>query len=149
MIQRLYNSKYEIEPRMMLLAISAPDKSFTEDQMVMYDFMTVYAHEFSGQGQNLHGDNGFKYSEFSARKQAVSEAIKALVKNGMLQVVMNNGFQFRATESGINCFSKMESSYALEYTTQLKEILKEYSNYSEGELHKLIRAKALKEEGRS
>ena len=133
----------------MLLAISAPDKSFTEDQMVMYDFMTVYAREFWEQGQNLHGDNGFKYSEFSARKQAVSEAIKELVRNGMLQVVMNNGFQFQATEAGINCFSKMESSYATEYRKQLKEILNRFSEHREDELHKLIRAKALKEEGRS
>ena len=146
MKERLYNSKYEIRPRIMLLALHDPDRDYSEDQLVAYDFMTVYSHEFVAEGHSLHGDNGFKYSEFSARKEAVSDAIKALVRLGMLQVDLKNGFRYKATNTGIQYFSRMESSYSREYREQLEMILREYSNYSEDDLQKLIRMKAVKED---
>ncbi len=129
-----------------MLASCEPRRLFSEDQLIIYDFMTVYAHEFLDDGQSLHGDNGFKYSEFSARKQAIGEAIKALVRNGLMQVELQDGFRYTATDEGIKCFSRMESSYAVEYREQIDKILKKYSNYSESELQKLIRMKVVKED---
>lgn len=146
MKKRLYNSKYEIRPRIMLLASCELGRLFSEDQLIIYDFMTVYAHEFIDDGRNLHGDTGFKYSEFAARKQAIGEAIRALVKNGLLRVEFQNGFEYAATDEGIKCFSGMESSYAIEYREQLDKILKKYSDYGEADLQKLIQMQAIKED---
>lgn len=145
-MERLYNSKFETRPRIMLLAAHDPGRVFSEDQLISYDFMVIYAHEFVEGGHSLHGDNGFKYSEFSARKEAVSEAIKALVRQGMLHVSLEDGFRYSATDEGIKCFSGMESSYSREYKEQLDLILEQYSNYDEEILQKLIRAKAVKED---
>lgn len=147
MRERLYNSKYEIRPRIMLLAMCASGRFFSVEQFLIYDFMAVYAHEFIDGGVNLHGENGFKYSEFSARKQAIEEAVKALVRNGLLQVELNDGFKYSVTDDGEKLFSMMESSYACEYTEQIKSVLEAYSKYSEQELQKLIRRKALRENG--
>lgn len=130
----------------MLLAIYDSGRNFSEDQLIAFDFMTVYSHEFIADGHSLHGDNGFKYSEFSARKEAVSDAIKALVRQGLLKVDLKDGFRYSATDSGIQCYNGMESSYALEYREQLGLILQQYSNYSESELQKLIRMKAIKDD---
>lgn len=146
MMERLYNSKYEIRPRIMLLAAYDPARDFSEDQLIAFDFMTVYSHEFVADGHNLHGDNGFKYSEFAARKEAVSDAIKALVRQGWLRVELQNGFRYIATEGGVQRFAQMESSYSQEYKKQLGRILEKFSNYSEDALQKLIRAKAIKED---
>ena len=146
MMDRLYNSKFEIRPRIMLLATYDSGRNFSEDQLIAFDFMTVYSQEFIADGHSLHGDNGFKYSEFSARKEAVSDAIKALVRQGLLKVDLKDGFRYSATDSGIQCYNGMESSYALEYREQLGLILQQYSNYSESELQKLIRMKAIKDD---
>ena len=149
MKQRLYNSKFEIRPRIMLLASMEPGRLFSEDQLIIYDFMAVYAHEFIDGCRNLHGDNGFKYSEFSARKQAVGDAVRALVRNGLHRVELQDGFRYAATDEGTKCFSGMESSYATEYKEQLGRILDAYSDYAEADLHKLIRMKSINEdEGR-
>ena len=94
----------------------------------------------------MHGDNGFKYSEFSARKEAISDAIKALVRQGLLQVDLKDGFRYSATDSSIQCYARMESNYALEYREQFRLILEQYSDYSESELQKLIRMKAIKDD---
>ena len=145
MKQKLYNSKFEILPRLMLLTSFDQEKTYTEDQMIAYDFMTIYSGEFLRQGRNLHGDNGFKYSEFAARKQAVSGAIKELVRKGMLQVKLQDGFKYSATDAGVDRFKHMESSYASEYTEQLQLIMNQYSEYSESDLQKLIRSKSMKE----
>ena len=145
-MERLYNSKYEIRPRIMLLAAYDPYRDFSEDQLIAFDFMTVYSHEFVEDGHNLHGDNGFKYSEFSARKEAVSDAIKALVRQGWLRVELKNGFRYIATEDGVQRFAQMESGYSQEYKKQLGRILEKFSNYSEDALQKLIRAKAIKDD---
>lgn len=56
-MERLYNSKYEIRPRIMLLAAYDPARDFSKDQLITFDFMTVYSHEFVADGHNLHGDN--------------------------------------------------------------------------------------------
>lgn len=146
MMDRLYNSKFEIRPRIMLLATYDTGRKFSEDQMIAFDFMTVYSHEFIADGHSLHGDNGFKYSEFSARKEAISDAIKALVRQGLLQVDLKDGFRYSATDSSIQCYARMESNYALEYREQLRLILEQYSDYSESELQKLIRMKAIKDD---
>ena len=146
MEERLYNSKYEIQPRIMLLTVGASGRFFSEEQLLIYDFMAVYAQEFVIGGQNLHGDNGFKYSEFSVRKQAIEEGVKALVRNGLLKVELQDGFRYAATEEGVRCFSGMESRYAHEYIEQLGKVLEAYSNCSEQQLQKLIRSKAVKEE---
>jgi len=145
MKQKLYNSKYEIQPRLMLLTSVEPNRLYTEDQLIAYDFMAVYAKEFHEQGQNLHGDNGFKFSEFAARKQAVSESIKALVRLGMLKVELQDGFKYSASEEGIQLYQRMESNYANEYKKQLVMILERYKDSSETDLHKLIRKKSIKE----
>ena len=129
----------------MLLSSFDQRRAYTEDQMIAYDFMTIYSGEFLQQGYNLHGDNGFKYSEFAARKQAVNAAIKELVRKGMLQVELQDGFKYSATDAGADRFKHMESSYAAEYTEQLKLIMDQYAEYSEVDLQKLIRSKAIKE----
>ena len=40
-MQRIYNSGFEIEPRIILIADTYPLSSFTEDLFVAIDFITV------------------------------------------------------------------------------------------------------------
>ena len=143
-MQRLYNSGFEIEPRILLISCTYSLPSFSEDMFSMLDFMAIYSNEFAPGVPNLHGDNSFKFSEVAAKKESVRAAIKRLVCEGFLNVIVEKGFTYQITDSGKKYADSLESSYAIQYKYNLLEIQKRYSNYTEQDLSVLIREKAVK-----
>lgn len=141
--QKVYNSKYEIEPRLVLMASAHPLKPLSEDRFVALDFMTVYCGEFLHDAENLHGNSGFKYSELSARKQTVHSAIRSLILEGLLTVELEDGFEFKLSDLGMQYAASFESSYAEKYKRYFLEIYEEYSELSENELFQIIHSKAV------
>ncbi len=141
----LYNSNFEIQSRVLMIASSVHGMTLSEEQIIALDFLTIYAHEFFLECVNLHGENGFMYSEFSARKQLFDLAIRELVKKGFLSVVVKHGFLFRISTTGNDVISRMECQYSKAYCNQLEIVLDSYLNCSENELRQLIYSKAVKE----
>lgn len=142
-MQRIYNSGFEIEPRLILIADTYPLPSFTEDLFVAIDFITVYSGVFISGAQNLHGDNGFKFSEITARRQLVREAVKKLVLEGFLIVEIREGFSYRISDTGKKYAKSFESTYATQYKNNLLSVSEKYLDYDEKALSKLITEKAL------
>lgn len=142
-MQRIYNSGFEIEPRVMLIADTYPLSSFTEDLFVAIDFMAVYSGTFIAGEQSLHGDNGFKFSEITARRQSIHEAIKNLVLEGFLVVEIRDGFKYRISELGTQYANSFESTYAIQYKNNLLSVSEKYRDYDEKVLSKIITEKAL------
>ena len=140
---KVFNSKYEIEPRLMLLAVKIPLVPLSEDRFVALDFMTVYSGEFCEETENLHGNSGFKYSEISARKQTVHTAIKNLVLEGLLEVELRDGFEFRPSERGLQYANSFESSYAEKYRMYFSDVYRKYAELSDAELFQIIQSKAV------
>lgn len=143
MKNKIFNTKYEVEPRIVLLAASFPGYWFSADQLLAFDFMTVYSKEFGRGGENLHGDSGFKYSELSARKQSLDEALKDLVLSGLMIVRAERGFQYCISENGIRYAQSFHSTYAQEYQMSCREMGSLYLEYDEQSLMKMIQGKAL------
>ncbi len=141
----LYNSSFEIQSRVLMIASFMHDEALSEDQLIIFDFIAVYAHEFFPECENIHGENGFMYSEFSARKQLFDIAIRELVKKGFLSVVVKNGFLFRVSPEGNDVISRMECQYSREYRSLLKIVFDRYMNYTEKQLRQMIYAKAVKD----
>lgn len=146
-MQRIFNSGFELEPRVILIANTYPLTLFSEDMFVALDFMAVYSHEFLSEAANLHGDNCFKFSEIVARTQSVREAIKRFVCEGFLEVVLEDGFYYRISDIGKKYAESLESTYAGKYRNNLLSISQRYSNYNEQSLSNLIREKAVMDSG--
>lgn len=107
------------------------------------DFITVYSGVFISGAQNLHGDNGFKFSEITARRQLVHEAVKKLVLEGFLIVEIREGFSYRISDTGKKYAKSFESTYATQYKNNLLSVSEKYLDYDEKALSKLITEKAL------
>lgn len=146
-MKRIYNTGFEVEPRMILIAANYPSDSFSEDMFVILDFMAVYGHEFLETMQNLHGDNGFKFSEITARRQVVRESVRKLVLKGFLNVSTDNGFKYSISSIGKQYSDSFESSYAIQYKRNLVDIYQYFSSYDEQRLYSMLRAKTVKEGG--
>lgn len=82
MTNNMFNSKTEIALR-ILLTLYTSEENLSVDDLVIYDFMTIYAKDFGLTSYNLHGDNNSKESEFAARRQQVKEAIRFFGDTGI------------------------------------------------------------------
>ena len=134
-------------PRIILIAQNYPSDRFSEDMFVVLDFMAVYGHEFIDDLENLHGNNSFKFSEITARRQVVREAVKKLVLDGFLIPIVDNGFRYSISDIGKKYADSFESSYALQYKNNLHEIYQHFSNFDEDKLYSLVREKAVQKGG--
>ncbi len=146
-MKRIYNTGFEIEPRIVLIAQNYPFDSFSEDAFVALDFMAVYGHEFVETLENLHGDNIFKFSEITARRQIVREALKNLVLNGFIRPFVDNGFRYAISDIGKNYAESLESSYSSQYKKNLSAIYQRFSNYDDNKLYNIVREMAVQKGG--
>ena len=116
MTNNTFNSNTEIALR-ILLSLYASEESLSIDELVILDFITVYAKDFGIATYNLHGENKSKESEFAARRQQAKEAIRFLVSQDYIDVEeAETGFLFSINEKGTALCDAMESTYAADYT---------------------------------
>lgn len=107
------------------------------------EVLGIFSDEIYKSLKNLHGDNGFKFSEITARRQSIHEAVKKLVLEGFLTVEIREGFSYRISELGKRYAKSFESTYAIQYRNNLLSVSEKYLDYDEKALAKLITEKAL------
>lgn len=128
----VFSSVREVSFR-ALLALSANNgKSATSDMIAAIDFITAYGKDFGIADENLHGDNNFKFSEFTVRRDTVNKALKKLVLDGLVTVsIRQTGFVYAVNDIGEDYCSKFESDYALTYKSLASKAWELVSNRSE------------------
>ena len=65
---KIFNSDFEMELRILLL-LSQTKRALSKEEIVNYDFITIYSADFGIGEENLHGDNRYKYGEFASRQE--------------------------------------------------------------------------------
>lgn len=143
MTNNAFNSNTEIALR-VLLSLYASEESLSVDELVILDFITIYAKDFWVSTYNLHGENKSKESEFAARRQQVKEAIRFLVTQDYIDVEeTNSGFLFSINQKGTVLCDAMESSYAADYTAAASKAYDYVRGHELDDLLSSINRKAL------
>lgn len=144
-MNKVFNSNFEISLRILLTLSISTNTGKTIDSIATADFITIYAKEFELSASNLHGDNELSFSEFSARRLSVNEAIKSLVLEHLVNVSQEqDGFHYSISERGINFCNTLNSDYAKEYKSYAI-IANEYmKSKTEKQLLNLISKEAVK-----
>ena len=143
MTNNAFNSNTEIALR-VLLSLYATEESLSIDELVILDFVTVYAKDFGISTYNLHGENKSKESEFAARRQQVKEAIRFLVTQDYIDVEeAENGFLFSNNQKGTALCDSMESSYAADYSAAAIKAMDYMRSHDLEDLLSSINRKAL------
>uniref|UniRef100_UPI0025C5B82F ABC-three component system middle component 2 n=1 Tax=Megasphaera sp. TaxID=2023260 RepID=UPI0025C5B82F len=78
--------------------------------------------------------NDFMYAEMAGRRSLVTEAIKKLVRHGILKVKNNRGYQYKITDYGLEISNGFHSTYAQEYRRVSRLSAKKYSCKNDEEL---------------
>ncbi|WP_295268836.1 ABC-three component system middle component 2 [Veillonella sp.] len=141
----VFNTVFEMSLRIILLTSSSPDLYFTSTRVLVLDFINCYAEKFGLAETNLHGDNNFMYAEIAGRRGLVLEAIKKLVKQGMLKIQTKNGYRYKITNTGLEFARKLSSTYAQEYRRISKLTVSKYGFEEDEKLIRLIQNYSLTE----
>lgn len=97
------------------------------DRITAYDFITIYSKYFGISDVNLHGDNNFGFSEFSAKRTVVQEATRELVLDGLISAIhRKNGFCYVVTDTGRNFCASQNNDYANDYRAMVTNTHKHY-----------------------
>lgn len=146
MNDKVFNTEFEISMRLLLvLSTFRNNKRLTIDRLVTVDFISNYSKEFGLSNSNLHGDNEFSFSEFSARRELAQKAIKQLVLENMVKVsYSSDGFIYSITERGLDLSNSLASDYANEYRLYAHKAIIYMDSKKEKELLNLISREASK-----
>jgi hypothetical protein len=134
----LFNSSYEMGLRILMLLAANKNISFSLERIVDIDFISCYSEEFKISKFSLHGENRYMYGELLNRKLLAREAIKNLVKNGFVDVIVNRCYRYQISKTGYNYSESFESDYAKEYKTLTEIVTSKYVEISDDELRNMI-----------
>lgn len=137
MMNKLFNSEYEIRLRMLLL-LYVVRRPLSVDKITSLDFISVYGKDFEIGGNNIHGSSPYRFAEITNRRAMVSEAIKTNVIDGMLNVNTSDGYSYSLTERGKSYVEAFNCSYVSKYYKNAEKAMAKYGNLSEAVLMKKI-----------
>lgn len=139
-MNRLFNSVPEMQLRIVFLLAQFEGIAISSEMIVAYDFISVYGKEFDVSDRNLHGNSPYKFGEISSKRQLVQEAIKNVVLDGLVEVDLCDGYQYRISRVGAEYVSDFNSKYGKTYSDNVRTARKKYGEYNETALMKLIRS---------
>lgn len=132
-------STFEISLRILLMLNELWPAKLDEHQIRAIDFIAVYAADFGLLDENLHGYSNYRYSEFPARKQMVSSALKNLVLDGYVRLYpTSSGYRYSLLETGKTVCTKLTSGYAQEYILAVQSVVDRFDKANETAMLKEI-----------
>lgn len=138
MSNRLFNTPFEISLHVVLL-LDVVNTAITHDRITAYDFIAVYCEDFGIADRSLNGENGFAFSELSARRNLTKAAIKDLVIDGLVVAIdCEAGILYSISESGRKMSEGFQSEYAGMYKELIRLVVEKYKDSSDVQLLKVI-----------
>jgi hypothetical protein len=64
-MDKVFDTVFETSLRVLLTLDATTGNAYTIDRIAVADFLTVYNHEFGLSNSNLHGENVFRFSEYT------------------------------------------------------------------------------------
>ena len=134
MSNKLFNTPFELSLHVVLL-FDVVDTGLTLDRIAAYDFIAIYCEDFGVVDRSLNGENGFAFSELSARRNFTKTAIKDLVVDGLVVASDDEmGILYSVSESGRKMSEGFQSEYAERYKELMRLVVEKYGNYSDVQL---------------
>ncbi|WP_283170003.1 ABC-three component system middle component 2 [Curtanaerobium respiraculi] len=143
----VFNSVFENMLRVLLLS-EVLGKPANSDRIAALDFISIFGKKFEVLGSNLHGDNDFGFSEYTDKRNKVSEALKLAVKNGFIEATnTGDGFAYAITSRGKQVVDASRSPYSTAYASGASVVCERFESTSDDKLLKFITGKAVESKG--
>ncbi len=144
MSNKLFNTPFELSLHVVLL-LDVTDTGLTLDRIAAYDFIAIYCEDFGIADRSLNGENGFAFSELSARRNLTKTAIRDLVVDGLVVASDDEtGILYSISASGRKMSEGFQSEYAERYKELMRLVVAKYENYSDVRLFNEINKQSTK-----
>lgn len=138
MRNNVFNSPFENMLRILLLS-NTLKRPANVDRLAALDFICIFGKKCKVLDKNLFGDNEFGFSEFTTKRERITEAVKIAVKNDFLKVQeTRDGFLYSVSERGSEIIKGLESPYARDYVVGAKIVCNRFLSYTDEEILKYI-----------
>lgn len=144
MSNKLFNTPFELSLHVVLL-LDVADTGLTLDRIAAYDFIAIYCEDFGVADRSLNGENGFAFSEISARRNLTKAAIKDLVVDGLVVATDDEtGILYLVSDSGRKMSQGFQSEYAERYKELMRLVVEKYKDISDVQLFNEINRQSTK-----
>ena len=144
MSNKPFNTPFELSLHVVML-LDVTDTGLTLDRIAAYDFIAIYCEDFGVADRSLNGENGFAFSELSARRNLTKAAIKDLVIDGLVVATDDEtGILYSVSEDGRKMSKGFQSEYAERYKELMRLVVEKYGNYSDVQLFNEINRQSTK-----
>ena len=127
-MSEIFNSSLEISLRMLII-LNTVQSRLSVDRIAALDFISIYGKDFGVSEYNLHGDNDYRFSEYTSKREIVSQALKELVLRGYIIPHCNkSGFNYSISKSGTMFCESLNDKYAEDFTDIVKRLIHYSSN---------------------
>ena len=134
----IFNGSFEVSLRILMILYVTQDR-MSMDRIVAMDFIAVYGKDFGVSEDNLHGENNYRFSEYAARRQIMSQAIKELViRNYIMPHVNKKGFCYSLSDDGKSFCESLNDEYANVYKANLYRANTLFSEHSDRKIIQCI-----------
>ena len=142
MSNKLFNTPFELSLQVVLL-LDVVGKGLNLDRIAAYDFIAIYCGCFGIAEKSLNGDNGFAFSELSARRNLTKAAIRNLVVDGLVIAAdEDTGILYSISTTGRKMSKGLQSEYAAKYKELMRLVMDKYKNYSDVQMFNEIGSQA-------
>ena len=143
-VNELFNSSFELSLRVLII-LDAANARLSIDKIVAYDFISTYSFDFGISESNLHGNNNYRFSEYTTKRIIITQSIKNLVLEGFVLPHCNKGgFSYSISPAGKKFCSSLNDDYADDFTQIVQQTVDKFSNHSDRALIQTINSHALK-----
>lgn len=146
-MNNIFNSIFEISIR-VLIVLNTTHTKMSLDRISCFDFLAVYGKDFGISDYNLHGNNNYRFSEYTAKRILVNQAIKDLVLKGYVTpFCYKKGFYYNISNAGEKYCNSLCDEYAEQYQINIQKANSLFLNYNDRKLLNYINEYAINKFG--
>ena len=133
-MNNIFNTSFEVSLRILII-LNTVQTRLSIDRITALDFMAIYGKDFGVSEYNLHGDNDYRFSEYTSKREIVSQAIKELVLRGYITPHCNkSGFNYSISKEGVAFCESLNDKYAEDFIEIVKKAKVLFLDYSDRKL---------------
>ena len=141
MSNSLINTPNETAYRLLLALSVWPENQYSARWISAVDFIAAYGRVFCIQDENLHGNNGMKFTEYVIRIENVDQALRLMVLRGWISASAGDcGYVYCILPEGRTLASCFETSYAEKYKAADNNKIEDYAAEAFEEIEEFLKS---------
>ena len=146
MSNSLINTPNETAYRLLLALSVWPENQYSARWISAVDFIAAYGRVFCIQDENLHGNNGMKFTEYVIRIENVDQALRLMVLRGWISASVGDcGYVYCILPEGRTLASCFETSYAEKYKAAALAAYSSFGHLDACKLDEMINQRSVEE----